>query len=217
MDGWLCEPELASFHSWMADAPWYKCNAKGCHQSAIRDLRSKTGVAHIGTLLGEVTTETLLPQLFYGNSAINPHEMMGLSTYYNMLDCDLAQAAVQVIDGGYEKELTSAWVIGWGPKTIFMVTPNGTPPNGAGKAALVINDWRYAVRVANINQAIDPPALRRLLDLALSRLPSVPRNPDKLRHVIYMNPDLVMAEIYRGIFIRPIDALRKDEIRVGGA
>ncbi len=126
----------------------------------------------------EGMSQTIAQTFWYGNTTVTPNEFMGLSPFYNTLSTATAQNAANVIDGlGSASDNTSLWLIGWGPDTIFGVYPRGskagldmedkgdaTPGfDSVGnrfeaytswfrqQAGLCPKDWRYAVRIANID------------------------------------------------------------------
>lgn len=115
--------------------------------------------------------------LFYGNEGSEPEAFTGLAPRYNSLS---AQNADNIIDAfsGSGGDLTSIWLCVWGPQTGFGIYPKGSQGglqmtdkgqvtienvDGAGgrmegyrthyrmDSGLSIRDWRYFVRVANID------------------------------------------------------------------
>ncbi|MGI9543272.1 MAG: major capsid protein [Cyclobacteriaceae bacterium] len=121
----------------------------------------------------ESMSQEFASTLMYGSGA-NPEEFVGFSNRYNDLS---AQNSQNIIDaGGTGSDNSSIWLVGWGPRTIFGVFPKGSKAgvshNDLGlddafdsnndrfraymdqykwKGGLVIKDWRYAVRIANID------------------------------------------------------------------
>jgi hypothetical protein len=115
--------------------------------------------------------------LFYGNEGSEPEAFTGLAPRYNSLS---AQNADNIIDAfsGSGGDLTSIWLCVWGPQTGFGIYPKGSQGglqmqdkgqvtieniDGAGgrmegyrthyrmDSGLTIRDWRYFVRIANID------------------------------------------------------------------
>lgn len=115
--------------------------------------------------------------LFYSNNATNPTTFTGFANIYNTVTTSTSQIANNVIDcAGTGSTNASLWLIGWGPKQIHTIFPNGFP---AGlqmidrglqntydadaklflgwqhwlqwNIGLAIHDWRYAVRACNID------------------------------------------------------------------
>lgn len=122
--------------------------------------------------------QTMEQTLWYGNTAITPAEFMGLSPFYNTLSTANAQNAQNVIDGGGTgSSNASLWLVCWGERTIFGLYPRGskagltmedkgdTTPgfDSVGNRfeaytswfrhqfGICPQDWRYGVRVANID------------------------------------------------------------------
>ena len=121
----------------------------------------------------EAMNQQMATTLFYG-SAANPEEFVGLSNRYNDLS---AANADNILDaGGTSTDNTSIWLCGWGQRTVCGVFPKGSKAGlshtdlGLGDAfdssnnrfraymdhwqwknGLVVKDWRYACRIANVD------------------------------------------------------------------
>ncbi|KKL53096.1 hypothetical protein LCGC14_2278840, partial [marine sediment metagenome] len=119
---------------------------------------------------------TVATALFYGNQKVNPEQMHGLAPRYNSLSGDYSS---QIINGGGSgDDNTSIWLITWSPQTVSLMFPKGsmaglisedlgkqlvTDSNGLmylawvtrfqWKLGLVIRDFRYAIRIANIDNS----------------------------------------------------------------
>lgn len=140
--------------------------------------------------------------MLYG-SAANPEEFVGLANRYSSLSAANAQNIISAgsVTGG---DATSIWLIGWGMKSVHGIFPKGSKAGlshedlGLGDAfdannnrfraymdrwswdiGLVVKDWRYAVRICNIDSsalaADNTGATINLVNLmlkALHRLPS---------------------------------------------
>jgi len=119
--------------------------------------------------------------LFYANQTTNPLEFTGFAPRFNTMDDTLSQAAGQIIDaGGTGSDLRSIWLVGWSKQTVFGIYPKGTQAglshedmtnsdNGKTlydadgnpfvgfedhwlwRCGLMVKDWRYVVRIANID------------------------------------------------------------------
>lgn len=124
----------------------------------------------------EAMNQEMASTMFYG-SAANPEEFVGFAPRY----ADLSAAnAENILDaGGSGSDNSSVWLVGWGGNECFGVFPKGskagimhedlglvTVETTAGvsgsrmrayqdhwqwKSGLVVKDWRYAVRIANID------------------------------------------------------------------
>jgi hypothetical protein len=145
---------------------------------ALADLNGNTAAfrlsedaAHIEGI-GQQMAQTL----FYGNEGTQPEAFTGLAPRYNSLS---AQNADNIIDaGGNDTDLTSIWLCVWGNQTGHGIYPKGsigglqmtdkgqvTIENVDGNggrmegyrthyrmdAGLTIRDWRYFVRIANVD------------------------------------------------------------------
>lgn len=176
------------------------------------EYRLGEAVAHI-----EGMNQSFMTSLIYGNNGVNPEQYNGLSTRYSTVNPSTAAIAQNVIDGGGTGSVnTSIWLICWGPNTVHGIYPKGTAAGlnhrdlgevtveSAGgvsgarmqayrdhfkwNAGLSVRDWRYAVRIANIdtanllaeNSAAD---LVKLLIKAKHRIPNMGLG----RPVIYCN------------------------------
>jgi hypothetical protein len=148
--------------------------------------------------------------LFYGDTSKNPERFLGLAPRYSTLVISKAASAANVIDaGGAGGALTSIWLPSWGAQTAFGIYPKGSTAglrhtdlgevtllDGNGgqyqgyrthykwDLGLVVRDWRYIVRIANIDLAnITADKLIELMIRASELLPD-----EKLgRPVFYMN------------------------------
>jgi hypothetical protein len=124
----------------------------------------------------EGINQELAAKIFYGNEALAPETMTGLATRYNSLSAENGDNIVNA--GGSQSDNTSIWLCVWGPNTGFGIVPKGSKAglqitdkgqvtvenvDGAGgraemyrthyrlDAGLTVRDWRYFVRIANID------------------------------------------------------------------
>lgn len=158
----------------------------------------------------EGLSQQMASTLMYGNAYTNPTRFTGLSPRFNTVCTSTAQNAVNVLDaGGTNSVNTSLWLCGWGSRTGFGIFPKGSKAgltfedkgdvvpayDGSGNrfeaytsyfqwlAGLCIKDWRYFVRVANIDVSntvnglpgTSPPDLFALMSKAVVRLPTMSR------------------------------------------
>jgi hypothetical protein len=117
----------------------------------------------------------LAQTLFYGDTRLSPEEFLGMSTRYSLSTA--ANGANVVLGGGAGTDNTSLWLITWGPQTCFGIFPKGsqvgmvnedlgkiltTDAGGTGlylayvthlqwKVGIVLKDWRYCVRICNLD------------------------------------------------------------------
>jgi hypothetical protein len=153
---------------------------------------------------------------FYGNEGTQPEAFTGLSSYYNLTTAASGQNIV--LGGGAGSDNASIWLVVWGPETIHGIIPKGSKAgiqvedlgrvtledasNGSNTgrmeayrthyrwdAGLAVEDWRYAVRIPNIDKsALLPTAASgaNLPDLMFQAIELVP-NINAGRAVFYMS------------------------------
>ena len=214
----------------------------------------------------EAMNQEMASTLFYGNSSTAPEEFNGLAVRYSSLSAANAQNIVS--GGGSGSDNSSIWLICWGANTVHGVFPKGskaglehndlgeqtieTSSGIAGtrmrayqdqwiwKCGVVLKDWRYAVRIPNIDisnltgesSAAD---LRKLMVKAIHRIPNIRAG----RAAFYVNRTVAefldiqatqavsagggttpqnldgqIIQSFRGIPIRTCDALLETEAAV---
>jgi hypothetical protein len=114
--------------------------------------------------------------LIYGNPATDNRQYLGLAPRYGSLSAGNGQNILDA--GGTGTDNTSVWLVVWGDRTVFCPFPKGSQAglvqkdNGEltvydsqnnpyqafqthyqWKNGLVVKDWRYVVRIANIKTA----------------------------------------------------------------
>jgi hypothetical protein len=126
----------------------------------------------------EGMAQTIEQTTIYGNTAATPAEFMGLAPFYNTVSTSTALNAANVIDcGGVGSNNTSLYLMGFGERTIYGTFPRGskaglemedkgdTVPafDSVGnrfeayttyfvqQMGLVPEDWRFGVRMANLD------------------------------------------------------------------
>ena len=160
----------------------------------------------------EAMNQAQAQTMFYGNVSTNPAAYTGMATRYGAISG--AGNAQNIIDaGGTGSNNTSIWLILWGENTVFCTFPKGSKaglihedmgqltvydsnlnPYQAlqthyqWKNGLVVKDWRYAVRIANINTAnlVAQSAAADLITLMSRALDRIP-NWGAGRGAFYMN------------------------------
>ncbi len=122
--------------------------------------------------------QTIVQNIFYGNTAVDPTTFMGFANFYNTISTAVAQNAANVINaGGAGANNTSMWLVGWGLQSVYAIYPRGSKAglamqdkgdvvpayDAAGNRfeawttffgqdiGLVPEDWRYVVRIGNID------------------------------------------------------------------
>lgn len=122
----------------------------------------------------EAISQEIADKVFYGNTASDPEQFMGLAPRFNSLS---AANGNQIIDaGGTGSDNTSIWFVTWGDRQCQLLYPEGTQAgvkredhgkqrvldsNGNAYYAmeetftwhvgLAVKDWRYVARIANID------------------------------------------------------------------
>lgn len=123
----------------------------------------------------EGMNQEMASTVFYGNEGTAPAEFTGLAPRFNSTT---SENGGQIITGGSnDTDNTSVWLVVWGPNTVHGIYPKGSKAglqsedkgqvtveniDGAGGRAemyrthyrwdcgLSVRDWRYIVRIANI-------------------------------------------------------------------
>lgn len=150
--------------------------------------------------------------LLYGNPATDPRQYLGLGPRFGTISG--AGNAQNIIDGGgTSSNNTSIYLVVWGENTVFCTFPKGSKaglihedqgvltvydsnnnPYQAyqthyqWKNGLVVKDWRYVVRICNINTAnlvaeSGAADIIKLMSRALDRIPNFGMG----RAAFYMN------------------------------
>lgn len=197
----------------------------GGNPGAVRLSESE---AHI-----EGMNQEFINCLFYG-AASTPEKFIGFSPRYSSLEAGNSQNIINA-GGTSSADNTSIWIVGWGKQTVYGIYPKGsqgglqhrdlgeqliavTAGNPGSlllsyvddykwQCGLAIKDYRYAVRIANIDVAalVSETAaadLTNLLIRGVSRIPSA----SGVNLGIYMNRTL-----YEMLAIQ-----RREDVRAGG-
>ena len=166
----------------------------------------------------EAMNQTQAQTLFYGNPGSDPRQFLGLSTRYGTISG--AGNAQNILDaGGTSSNNASIWLTVWGDNSVFCTFPKGSQAglvhqdqgeltvydaNGnpyqayqthyQWKNGLVVKDWRYVVRICNINTAnlvaeTAAADIVKLMSRALDRIP----NLNLGKPAFYMNRTLFSA------------------------
>jgi len=129
----------------------------------------------------EGMNQEIVDTLFYGNEATEPEAFTGLAPRFANLTAD--ENSDNIINGaGVGTDNASIWLIVWGPSTIHGIIPKGSTAglqvtdkgqvtledasggSNTGRmeayrthyrwdAGLTVRDWRYVVRIANIDKS----------------------------------------------------------------
>ena len=178
----------------------------------------------------EAMNQTQASTLFYGNPGTDPKQFMGLAARYSSLSGGNAQNILSA--GGSGSDNTSVYLVVWGDQTVYCPFPKGskaglvhedlgeqTVYNSDGtrlqalatryqwKNGLVVKDWRYVVRICNIDvsdligqtgtqAASASTALIKLMARSLYRIPNMSMG----RAAFYMN-----RTVHSGLSIAALD------------
>ena len=160
----------------------------------------------------EAMNQAQASTMFYGNPSTDPKQYLGLASRYGSISG--AGNSQNIIDaGGTSTNNTSIYLVVWGDNTVFCPFPKGSTAglmhedlglntvwdtNGGRyqayrthyqwKNGLVVKDWRYVVRICNINTAnlIAQSSAADLISLMSRSLDRIP-NFGMGRPVFYMN------------------------------
>lgn len=181
-------------------ADWSKIDASLVRLGGNKaELRANEIALHM-----EGMGQTIASDMFYANRSTDPLAFTGFANIYNTVSTATSQIANNVIDGGGTGSTNaSLWLITWGPRQIHTIFPKGLPtgmdhqdfgnlpvPDASNNnfpayqdwlqfnVGLAIEDWRYAVRVANIDTALlfggSAANLLNLLSQAVIKMPTQP-------------------------------------------
>lgn len=182
---------------------------------SLADLNGNTGEFRLSEdrAFLESMNQSMATTLFYGDTSVNPQQFMGLSSRYSSLSAGNAQNIIDA--GGTGTDNASIWLVVWGENTVHGIFPKGQKAGlshedkgqqtlfdaNGGKYegyrshykwdnGLCLRDWRYVVRIANIDisdlDATTPVDIVKLMIKALHRIP----NRGMGKPVFYMNRTL---------------------------
>lgn len=172
----------------------------------IADLNGNTSDFRLSEVRAflEGMSQQVAQTLIYGNQFVNPERFTGFAPRYSTKTLANAAPAANVLDGGgLSNTNTSMWITVWGADTTHATFPKGKitglqhrdmgewPVSDASgntyqayrdhfkwEVGLVLRDWRYTVRVANIDvtqlTGVSAANLINLLVRGLYRLPTAP-------------------------------------------
>lgn len=172
----------------------------------VADLNGNTAEFRLSEVKAflEGMSQQVASTLIYGNQFINPERFTGLAPRYSTKTTANSNTAFNVLDGGGASNTnTSIWVTVWGDDTLFATFPKGKitglqhrdmgewpvldSSNNTYQAyrdhfkweiGLVLRDWRYGARIANIDvtqlSGVSAANLINLIVRALYRLPTAP-------------------------------------------
>ena len=172
----------------------------------IADLNGNTAEFRLSEVKAflEGMSQQVAATLIYGNQFLNPERFTGLAPRYSTKTTANSNTAYNVLDGGGTLTTnTSLWITVWGDDTLHATFPKGkitglqhrdmgewpvldTATNTyqayrdhfKWEIGLVLRDWRYVARIANIDvtqlTGVSAANLINLLIRGLYRLPTAP-------------------------------------------
>ena len=179
----------------------------------IADLNGNTAEFRLSEVKAflEGMSQQVASTLIYGNQFVNPERFTGFAPRYSTTNTANSQTANNVLyGGGTSSTNTSIWHPAWGDDTTHATFPKGkitglqhrdmgewpvTDSSGNTYQAyrdhfkweigIVLRDWRYVVRIANIDitqlTGVSAANLINLLVRGLYRLPTAPSPPGTSR------------------------------------
>lgn len=236
---------------------------------ALADLNGNTAAFRLSEERAfiEGINQELAQTLFYGNEGTEPEAFTGFAPRYNSLSAENADNIIDAAGAGADN--ASIWLVCWGPNTVHGIVPKGSTAglqvtdkgqvtiedasggSNTGRmeayrthyrldAGLTVRDWRYVVRIANIDKSdltVDAASGANLPNLMFEAMSIIP-NLSFGRPAFYMSRDIMtkvrqqtvnavssstlttdmvggkMLTSFQGIPMRRVDALSADEAEV---
>lgn len=208
---------------------------------ALADLNGNTAAFRLSEDRAQIEgmSEEIADTIFYGNEGTEPEAFTGLSPRFNSLSANNQENIIR--GGGVGTDNASIWLAVWGPQSGFGIVPKGSTAglqmedkgqvtveniDGAGgrmeayrshyrwDAGLTIRDWRYFVRIANIDRSnltfdgATGAVLPNLMFEAMERVPSLAAG----RAVWYMDRGLVTKLRQQSAALVKQSALTVDQV-----
>lgn len=181
----------------------------------------------------EAMNQEFAQTLFFGDASLSPEEYDGFSVRYNSLSGNIAQQIIP--GGGVGADNSSVWLVVWGERLCCGIFPKGskaglshedlglvtveTTAGVAGqrmrayqdhwqwKAGLAVKDFRYVVRIPNIDVSnlVGKSSAADLTELMIKATHVIP-NLGAGKPVFYMNRTLFQM----------LDIQRRDDVISGG-
>jgi hypothetical protein len=181
----------------------------------------------------EAMNQEMASTLFYGNASTAPEEFNGLSGRYAATSAANGQNII--LGGGAGSDNSSIWLIFWGDQTLHGIFPKGsmaglehkdhgevTVETTAGiagsrmrayqdqfiwKCGIALRDWRYAVRIANIDisNLVAKSSAADVIELMIKATYRIP-HLGMGKGAFYMNRSILQM----------LDIQRRDDVISGG-
>lgn len=144
----------------------------------LASLNGNTAAFRASEAVAEVEgmNQAMMEQIFYGDSTVNPERFTGLAARYSTVSGSAAISQNVIDAGGTGTDNTSIWLVCWGENTVTGIYPKGSQAGlehkdlgeidafdasnrrfrayadlWKWKAGIAVRDWRYAVRIANVD------------------------------------------------------------------
>jgi hypothetical protein len=160
----------------------------------------------------EAMSQEFARVLFYGNSGLTPEQFTGLSVRYGASGAANTDNVIKA--GGTGADNASIWLVAWGEDTVTGIFPKGSKAGlihedygevtaevvaglpGARmralqerfqwKGGIALKDWRYVVRICNIDVSdLNAANVKTLINAMETAVETIPDNLG--RPVFYMN------------------------------
>jgi hypothetical protein len=191
----------------------------------------------------EGMTQEFVRTLFKGTAA-DPEKFVGLEARFNSLTAESGDNVLNVGSVGEDSDITSVWLIGWSPRTVFGIVPRGsvsgltqkdygddwvTDANGGRyrvyrtywnwACGLAVPDWRYVVRAqVDVSELTDSGTtgvnLPFMLSDMIERLPTDAFTGTRL--AFYMNRSVLGKLRKQMVSAVTASTLALDEVGVAG-
>jgi hypothetical protein len=182
----------------------------------------------------EAMNQEMAGTLFYGNGGLAPEEFTGLAPRYSAIS-GATNGSNVLSGGGTGSDNTSIWLCGWSDQTFMGIFPKGSKAGlqhddygevtvelTAGiagsrmrayqerwqwKAGIALKDWRYVVRICNIDisNLVAKSSAADLIELMIKAIHRIPAL-GLVKPAFYMN---------RTVF-QMLDIQRRDDVIAGG-
>ena len=211
---------------------------------ALADLNGNTSSFRLSEDMAQIESmnQEIAKTIFYGNEDSLPASFTGLSPRFN--SHTNAANAENVFNQGDSSNLQSIWLVNWGPNTVHGIVPKGSTAGIQVKdlgevtvegvasgdqggrfqayrshyrwdAGLSLRDWRYVVRICNIDKASTSTAQNKELLFNLFKAVNYIPQMGMGRPVWYMSRDMLVT-LRQAVSERTLESTLTME-NVGGA
>lgn len=160
----------------------------------------------------EGMNQEFVSTLLYGDTRLTPEKFFGLVPRFSTPSTDDTKSGYHILNGGGEgDDNTSVWLVGWGPRAVHGIYPEGTKAGLSMKnlgeqtktlsdgsmlqvlrthyewdCGLSVKDWRYVVRICNIDVSnLGGSSAANLINLMIEASEMLPAGKSGVRPVFY--------------------------------